>query len=371
MSGNDGSGGRASSGQGGPSAGATSAVGTSGNVVLSSTAGNGQGGEEPDPVCLADSREGTRPETSLYFLVDVSDSMHCPVPEFSMCDSNSADFGFPNRWEATRTAIEAFFDAPESAGLWSGFSFFPHILGTGADCDADHYTVPTEEMAQLPGAAAQLKERLDGLVLDGSTPTKPALEGALSYAREWTTQRGLPVAVVLATDGYPHVCEEENNTIEGTAEVARAAYLATPSIPTYVLGIGSGLDELDQIAEAGGTNRAVLADTSVNDVTSQLVDVLGGIRDEVFLNCTYTIPEPPDGQTLDFGLVNVRYTTALGEEISILEDPSEGACREGWQYTADHTQIQLCGDACETVKTDFGGRLDVLFGCETQIAVPK
>jgi hypothetical protein len=351
--------------------GTPTASGTTGNVVLIPSGGNGQGGAEPDPICLADSREGSRPETSLFFLVDVSDSMHCRVPEFSMCDSDPADFGFPNRWEATRTAIEAFFDAPESAGLWSGFSFFPHILGTGADCNADHYVIPTEEMAQLPGAATQLKERLNGLVLDGSTPTKPALEGAISYAREWSTERGLPVAVVLATDGYPHTCEDQNNTIEGTAEVARAAYLATPSIPIYVLGVGSGLDELDQVAEAGGTTQAVIADTTLDDVTSQLIDALDLIRDEVFLNCTYTIPDPPEGQDLDFDLVNVRYTTADGEEISILEDPTEGACREGWQYTQDHTRIQLCGEACETVKQDFGGRLDVLFGCQTQVAAPK
>jgi hypothetical protein len=294
--------------------------------------------------------------------------MYCPVDHLS-CDGDASEYSRENnRWDATRTTLETFFEAPENAGLWSGVAFFPHTVNSAPLCDPGDYATPAEEIAQLPGAAAALTYTLDRQLPDGSTPTRPALEGALRHASSWgAAHPDFRVAVVLATDGYPHQCDEQGNTIEDSARVAEDAYLATSSIGTYVLAIGQNLTEVNQIAEAGGTTKAFIIDSNATPLAAQLAEALGTIRDEVFLDCTYTIPKPPNGKELDLDFVNVRYVTADGEELAILRDPADGECREGWQYSDDKTEIHLCGEACEKVKSGRGGRLDVLFGCQTEL----
>jgi hypothetical protein len=115
---------------------------------------------------------------------------------------------------------------------------------------------------------------------------------------------------------------------------------------------------------AGGTNEAFFVDTG-QDVAAQLAAALNEIRESVLVDCTYIIPDPPPGQELDLNRVNVRYTDGAGNETTIPRDPSGSDCNEGWQYAQNNTQVVLCGNACETVKADPNGRVDVLFGCVT------
>ncbi len=70
--------------------------------------------------------------------------------------------------------------------------------------------------------------------------------------------------------------------------------------------------------------------------------------------------------------MNVNYTNAAGVVTTVPQDPPNTACSagSGWQYSADGTQINLCGKACTDVKADKGGKIKVLFGCATQIGDP-
>ncbi|MES1174781.1 MAG: hypothetical protein ABUL62_10690 [Myxococcales bacterium] len=47
-------------------------------------------------------------------------------------------------------------------------------------------------------------------------------------------------------------------------------------------------------------------------------------------------------------------------------------CSECWrcQYSTDGKQIDLCGAACNAVKADPGGMIQVLFGCTTEVGNP-
>jgi hypothetical protein len=122
---------------------------------------------------------------------------------------------------------------------------------------------------------------------------------------------------------------------------------------------------------SGGTTKAFLIDTTQNAAT-QLAAALASIRTTAVVGCTYTIPAPPAGQALDPAQVNVTYTDGAGKVTSVLQDPAGTDCAKGsgWEYSADGSQINLCGSLCTTVKADTGGSLQVLFGCATVVGNP-
>ena len=213
---------------------------------------------------------------------------------------------------------------------------------------------------------ASLDSTIDAQTPAGNTPTVPSIQGALAYAQGYATANPTHhVSVVYATDGYPMGCDG-NNTIDNAAAAAAAALSGTPSIQTYVLGVGRNVASLNQIAASGGTTQAYLIDTT-GDAAAELATALASIRSNVLLGCTYTIPAPPAGQQLDLSKVNVEYTDPSGHVTDVLRDPSQTACTQGWQYSADKTQINLCGSLCDSVKANPGGKLKVLFGCTTQV----
>jgi hypothetical protein len=348
------------------SAGGSATGGSSG-----SGAASGSGSLDPDAACSAVSRESSKAVVALYFMVDISGSMKCEVPEPDPSDPCEVDpgdnYADRNRWTDSRLALKSFFSSSASGGMWAGIGFFP----SNGSCDPDDYADPVSEIAELPAAAATINGAIDDQEPNGQTPTVPSLQGAVDHAREWATAHPdhTPVVVYL-TDGYPRGCgERDSNTITNAAQIAEAAFDGTPSVRTYVLAVGPNLGDLNAIAVAGGTDAAVTVDTGA-DVTAQLTNALAQIRDDVVIECTYTIPAPPAGQTLEPGKVNVRYTSG-GTTTDIGYNPTTSTCTEGWQYSADGKQIILCGDTCTMVKAAADASIDVLFGCTTKPIDPR
>ena len=73
--------------------------------------------------------------------------------------------------------------------------------------------------------------------------------------------------------------------------------------------------------------------------------------------------------------VNVKYTPKGQMEIPILHVAKPGDCgmKGGWYYDNPNqpTKIIMCPSTCDTLKKDSTGKVDVLFGCETQIKPPE
>jgi hypothetical protein len=42
-----------------------------------------------------------------------------------------------------------------------------------------------------------------------------------------------------------------------------------------------------------------------------------------------------------------------------------------WRYSTDGTKIELCPATCDLVQKDAKPQVDVIFGCATQIQVPR
>lgn len=104
-------------------------------------------------------------------------------------------------------------------------------------------------------------------------------------------------------------------------------------------------------------------------------DMATAVVQNAQLSCDYPIPPPPDGQTFDPTKVNVKYTPGGGGEVAILNvaTPADCGMLGGWYYDnpAAPTTILMCPGTCDTLKADANGKIDVLFGCETEIKPPE
>jgi len=303
----------------------------------------------------------------LYFMVDTTGSMHCPVPDdpSKPCEVQPPQpFSDVTRWVVERKALTDFVNSSGNAGLGIGIDFFP---SSSNSCDAKSYTTPTVAIANLPGAAKQLTDAIASQKPAGQTPTVASLTGAIEHASSWAKKTGHRVAVVYSTDGYPKGCDS-SNSIANAVAAAKAGFEAKPSVATFVLGMGRNLSSLEQIAVAGGTEHAYLIDTNA-DAGEKLSQALDSIRGRALSSCNYSVPPPPAGETLDYAKVNVHFESSAGKPTDFLQDPST-TCKEGWQYSADKSQVILCGTACEIVKNDPNGSVQLQFGCATKIDVP-
>jgi len=251
-------------------------------------------------------------------------------------------------------------------------------------CATADYATPAVEIAALNGASAQLDSAISAWMPGGSTPTAPALGGAIDHAKSWA--QGNPthtVVVVLATDGLPTECTPTD--IPSIAQVAAQGASGSPAIKTFAIGVFAPADinmgaqtNLDQIAASGGTTQAFIVDTSQN-VESQFLAALNAIRGSK-LACEYEVPAPGDAGMLDYLKVNVEYTapgasmpTTIGYVGSAANcDPTVG----GWYYDVDPSmggtpaKIIMCPATCTTFGSVNGGQIDIRVGCKTVIQPP-
>jgi hypothetical protein len=170
----------------------------------------------------------------------------------------------------------------------------------------------------------------------------------------------------MVTDGIPEVCSDKGDV--GPASLVAAANAST--IPTYVVGVGDQLSNLNTIAAAGGTKSAFVV--SVGDPTktqADLTEAINTIKTSA-LSCDYKIPSPPNGETFDPKKVNVQFTPASGAATALDYDQSCSA-PNSWRYddANNPTRIVACDSTCNSIKSS-GGKVDIVFGCATHDAPP-
>ncbi|MBX3228653.1 MAG: VWA domain-containing protein [Labilithrix sp.] len=320
-------------------------------LSASSSGGAGDvGNVTPGSACATSSASVEAPPVHLVFMIDRSGSM----------GNSKHGQNEKVRWKPVVSGLKAFFADPANANVHASIAFFGQGGGDAVQCSAATYATPAVSMRGLPEADA-FADALDDASPGGGTPTKPALKGAIQYAQQIKASlpAGEKVAIVLATDGDPNDC---SSTAENVA--AEAAAVAA-SIPTYVIGVGPEATKLDTIANGGGTGDAIMIPTSdPAQVSADLRAAVGQIKAEQ-LGCSYALPAPPSGQTLDVNAVNVDYTPAGGSSQTL---PYSADCSNpnGWHYddAAAPKEVVMCAASCATLKADVtGGKLDIVFGC--------
>lgn len=238
--------------------------------------------------------------------------------------------------------------------------------GANATCDAAAYATLEVPIAELTTNAPALVASLGAHGPTGLTPTAPALTGAIQAAvARAQAEPEHEVAVVFASDGVPTECAPQD--IAQIADIAAAALAASPSVRTYVIGIGD-VAALNAIAQAGGTDSAFLVSANGN-AGQEFLDAMLEIKGSL-LACEFDIPAPTMGQ-LDFGEVNVQFTPDGGSTEVVPQVAGAAACggNAGWYYDdpGAPTKIVLCEATCTLVQASAKGSIEIVLGCATVV----
>ncbi len=346
------------------------------------TIGNPDGGGMDFTGCASDVKDGTLLPLDMYIMLDRSGSMR----------SDGVDY-----WGPVTQAISTFVQHPDAEGISVGLGYFPvrartplpvrctnhqqcgiygpcvagfnvcegAMGGEQNSCEWSDYRVPPVPIAELPAGASAIVQSLNATAPEGgTTPTTPALQGALSYAQAWAQEHPDHITlVVLASDGAPNTCV--GNSTQAAANLAAKALTETPSIPTFVIGIGN-VSALHQIAQAGGTQQALIV--SGSDPGQEFLDAMNEIRGA--MGCQFKLPPPPPGETLEPSRVNVAFTPTGGQRAALAQVAGAGSCMggPGWYYDnpANPTKILLCPASCDYVKHGQV-RVEIVMGCKTII----
>ncbi|MGE0322378.1 MAG: hypothetical protein AB7S68_08745 [Polyangiaceae bacterium] len=102
---------------------------------------------------------------------------------------------------------------------------------------------------------------------------------------------------------------------------------------------------------------------SINELAKAISDIRGRA-----LGCTFTLPDPPSGETIDPGEVNVSVTVnGSASSVPRRADTSDSCETDGcWDYNANG-EVELLGKACSDLETATSSKVDILVGCETVI----
>jgi hypothetical protein len=305
------------------------------------------------------------------------------------------------KWDITKNSLKTTLDRlPGSTAV--GMLLFPNRSTqrntTGTPLDVTECVNTSAMLAiDLLGAAGStqrsaLAAGLDAAKVAGGTPTDDAYEYELANnmtTSKFTGQRFM----VLITDGQPTFLKGcmgmggTSDPVDNRPIVAAIKDAWDKSgIKTFIIGspgseaqASTGTDGRGWLSQAAQMGHTPLTPTCSNSGPnychfdmSQVPDFATGFNDALAqiagqaVSCSYGIPSPPPGQTLDLTKINVVLKTGASEYSLILRANSS-ACTTGWYLDDNH--IVLCSETCKQAKADPKSSLDLLFGCAT-IAMP-
>lgn len=354
-----------------------------GETTEPGAAGNGSGASgcsEPSEVeatCVGQNYAGESIPLDIFIVFDQSGSMCscidpvggqlCPDPDCRQ-----------TRLDAIREATAQFLEDPKSAGMGVGLTYFGRQPIGQASCELSDYQSAAVPIGALPEHAPAVLASLGAIAPTGETPTGPAIRGACDYAQAWqASQPHHTVVLLLLTDGKPEAPVTCQNGAGACCPSLDDAVLAAeqcrsngPDIKTYVLGVGPLLENLEQIAVAGGTERAYLVEGG--DVSAQVLQALNRIRGDAAIPCQLQLPPAPPGQALATDEVNLSYANAecASTLFYSVQDRAQCGTEDGWYYDdpSNPQTIALCPASCDRVSGP-GGQLSFSVGCATQIRI--
>ncbi len=350
-------------------------------------AGPGTGGRSgpgtppltPDAACATGTATADAIPAVVQMVVDISGSMDWGA------DGDRNPARGMSKWDITSNALkDAVAKLPATVAV--GLNFYPNNPPR-RECIRNAVGLP---LALLGDANSSQRERFDD-VIDGASPNGGTpTHGAFLFGADTVSASNLDGRkfVLLITDGVPTYTLECGG--DGEDPVDNAPLIAAveetfkaDDVSTFVIG-SPGSDaarsDLSQMATVGGTAKAGCSNsgpdychldmTTAEDFGAALAAGLADIAGRISA-CEYAVPPAPNGKTLDPELVNVLYTKGDGEPTPLAQDPT-GKCEQGWVYDdpQNPTKITLCGADCDAVKADATAKIDLLFGCVTDVGEP-
>ncbi len=175
------------------------------------------------------------------------------------------------RFSNSVSGVQAFLGQSPSATVQFGLQYHP----VTPECMASSYAPLAVPVAAMPGVGAAISASYSTHGPTGLSVFQAPLTSVLTQAQAVAQARpASKVAVVMLTDGIGNSCTG-SDTVPGTAAAAAAAFSATPSVRTYIVGIdSSNTADWNTVAAAGGTTSARLTNSAAT-VTSALAQIRG------------------------------------------------------------------------------------------------
>ena len=250
-----------------------------------------------------------------------------------------------SKWDVARDAVDTVVTT-YAGQIRFGLNAYPgtnQSCSEGVECGPGYIPIDVG-----PGNEAAISEFLDGSgTCHLSTPTAENLQILVGHAGLQDATRGN--FVLLITDGQSS-CGEP-------APVVAQLFAQSPSVPTFVIGFGDGVDpdELEAMANAGGRPRAggqpyYQADDAAS-LQAALADIIGSV-----LSCDYVVEgagDDPDQLTIYFN----------GQPV-----PRDPSGQTGWDYFPAGERLRFAGNACVALQSGVVTDLTIVFGCP--IGVP-
>lgn len=198
-----------------------------------------------------------------------------------------------------------------------GLTAFPK---TAVACDSETTVLPA--FGNGTAVANAVNSYVSSTI--GSSSTGSAINAAASLSALRDASR--PQFIILITDGSP-ACASTADTVAGAVNEVKQAYMATPSIATYVIGVSSlsagDADALNQLATAGGRpltgTTKYYAATNSFAMFSVINNVLSAIAAEVG-SCS-------DAPSADGGTLDMSAPTDLPPRTDLSLPPTDLASR--------------------------------------------
>lgn len=271
-------------------------------------------------------------------------------------------------WANQSDALNGFFGAPESAGMWVALKFFPLSDDSGAanpGCTGEAYSKPLVDWGVLPGNAAALAKAITDTTPTGVfTPTQEALTGALLEAKARQIDHPDHVVVaLLISDGQPCCSDCPYEGALGLGSIAYQYYTGVPSIQTFTVYVNNVANiVMNGIAKGGGTGQAYDGTGGVQ----QLLAALNAIQTKA-VPCSVDLPQP-DAGTIDPAAVSVTYTNGGSSTATVVQKvatKSDCGAAGGWYFddASLPKKVEFCEATCTELKGDASGKVELYYGC--------
>jgi hypothetical protein len=279
----------------------------------------------------------------LLLVLDKTGSLTRAMDSANECPAGSTTC--QQRWTTLVSGLNAVLSDPNTA---TDVNWGLETFNSDGKCGVDPPEVPV-----APGSAAAVQQYIAGLKTGGNTPTRLAINTAVTYLKGLTDPN--PKYILLATDGEPNCLNGtsggggggQTTDIAGTQDAIGQAFAA--GVKVYVLGVGTETVNLNQLADAGGTGGYYPA-TSPEALTAALATIVGSV-----VSCTFGLgraPPVPSNGAVQFN------------NDSSLKAPKDTSHTSGWDYTTPaSTSIQLYGSWCDDVTSGKYTSTQILMGC--------
>ena len=334
---------------GGITTGGTGGVGRGidAGVAGAGSGGTGGVGGSVGPNCGLTTANLIRQPADLLLVLDKTGSMTSSIDSTTDCLTPAAypDAGqsCQQRWTTMVSGLDVVLSGASGEVNW-GLQLF--------NSDGACGVAAAPEVPIGPGSAAAIQAIIAAVTPNGSTPTRTAVNAAVTYLQTLTDTNGK--YILLATDGEPNCLATAGGGGSGTSDVAGTVaaitVAAAAGIKVYVVGVGPETGNLDNFAVAGGTGHYYPV-LSPQDLNAALATIVGTVA-----SCTFSLGKaPPDPRN-----VVIQFNGDKG-----LRAPHDTTHANGWDYTSStDTTVQLYGSWCDKVTNGTYTSAEVLMGCQ-------